>query len=82
MVGSEDSRGSISMSDLIEYEALLSYLTKVQESGIITTNQEVRYIFLSQTIFTERLIQIFRDLEAITIVKKKALGPNVANFSN
>ena len=33
-----------------------SYLTKVQINSIITTNLEVKYLFLSWGGFTERLI--------------------------
>ena len=42
------------------------YLTEVQANSITTTNQDVWYIFTSQNGFIERLIQIFKDPEAIT----------------
>ena len=47
------------------------YLTKVQLNSIMFTNLEVKYLFLSQGEFIERLIQMFRDLKATTIVERK-----------
>ena len=47
------------------------YLTKIQINSITSTNLEVKYMFLSWGGFIERLIQIFGDLEATTIVEKK-----------
>ena len=47
------------------------YLIEIQLNSIITTNLEVKYLFSSQGGFMERLIQIFRDLKVITIVKRK-----------
>ena len=47
------------------------YFTKVQLNKITSTNLEVKYLFLSQGGFTERLIQMFRDLEVTTIAKRK-----------
>ena len=47
------------------------YFTKIQINSIIFTNLEVKYIFLSWGGFTEQLIQMFRDLEATTIVERK-----------
>ena len=47
------------------------YLTEVQLNSIITTNLEVKYLFFSWGGFVERPTQIFRDLEAITIVERK-----------
>ena len=41
----------------------------------MSTNLEVKYIFLSWGGFIERLIQMFKDLEATTTAKKKALKP-------
>ena len=42
------------------------YLTEIQVNGIITTNQDVRYVFISQNGFIEQLTQIFRDPKATT----------------
>ena len=52
-------------------EQFKPYLTKIQVNGITTTNQDVQYMFISQNGFTERLTQIFRDLEASTIAERK-----------
>ena len=37
----------------------------------MSTNLEVKYMFLSWGGFIEQLIQIFGDLEVVTIVKQK-----------
>ena len=47
------------------------YLTKIQINGIMFTNLKVKYMFLSWGGFVERLMQIFRNLEVTTTVKKK-----------
>ena len=47
------------------------YLTKIQINGIMFTNLEVKYMFLSWGGFVEQLIQMFGDLKVITIVKRK-----------
>ena len=47
------------------------YLTKIQINGIISTNLEVKYMFLSQGGFAERLTQIFGDLEVTTTAERK-----------
>ena len=47
------------------------YFTKVQINSIMSTNLEVKYLFLSQGGFAEKLMQIFRDLKAITIAERK-----------
>ena len=52
-------------------EQFKPYLTEIQVSGITTTNQDIRFIFTSWNGFIERLIQIFRDLEVLTTVKRK-----------
>ena len=39
------------------------YIIKFQNNRMATANKEVQYIFLSQDVFTVRLIQIYRDLE-------------------
>ena len=52
-------------------EQFKPYLTKVQLNSIISTNLEVKYLFLSQGGFIKRLMQIFRDLKVTTIAEKK-----------
>ena len=52
-------------------EQFKPYLMEIQTNGITTTNKDVRYIFISQVGFAERLIQVFGDLEAKTIVERK-----------
>ena len=45
------------------------YLTKIQINGIKTTNQDVRYVFLSWNGFAEQLTQMFRNPKATTTVE-------------
>ena len=47
------------------------YLMEVQLNGIISTNLEVKYLFSSWGGFAEKLIQMFKDLEAITTAERK-----------
>ena len=47
------------------------YLTKIQINSIMSTNLEVKYMFLSQGGFAEQLIQMFRNLKVTTTVEKK-----------
>ena len=47
------------------------YFIEIQENGLLTTNLEVRYIFLSQEGFINRLIQIYGDLVLVAIVERK-----------
>ena len=47
------------------------YLIEIQENGLLTTNLEVRYMFLLQEEFINRLTQIYGDPEVITIVERK-----------
>ena len=52
-------------------EQFKSYFTKIQINSIMSTNLEVKYIFLSWGGFAEQLIQMFGDLEAITTTERK-----------
>ena len=47
------------------------YLTKIQKNGQITTNLEVKYMFLSWEGFLTRLIQMFGDPEVTTTAERK-----------
>ena len=47
------------------------YLTEVQINGIMTTNLEVKYLFLSWGGFIEQLTQMFGDLKVTTIAERK-----------
>ena len=47
------------------------YFTKIQINSIISTNLEVKYIFLSWGGFIEWLMQMFRDLKAATTAERK-----------
>ena len=47
------------------------YFIDIQIYKDQTINLETKYMFLSWTGFLSRLIQIFRDLKAITIVEQK-----------
>ena len=47
------------------------YFTEIQINSMTSTNLEVKYIFLSQEGFIERLTQIFKDLKVATIVERK-----------
>ena len=47
------------------------YFTEIQINSIMSTNLEVKYIFLSQGGFAEQLTQMFRDLKVVTTVKRK-----------
>ena len=47
------------------------YFTKMQLNGLNITNIEVRYMFLIQEGFTNRLRQIFRSLDKELIAKNK-----------
>ena len=47
------------------------YFTEVQTNKIAIANLEARYIFLSWVGFTNKLIQIYRDLESVAIAKGK-----------
>jgi len=46
------------------------YLIEIPVNRIITTNKDVWYIFLSWNGFAEIFTQIFRNLEAVTIVER------------
>ena len=52
-------------------EQFKPYFTKVQINNIMSTNLEVKYLFLSQGGFIERLTQMFGDLEVTTIIERK-----------
>ena len=45
------------------------YFLEFQTNRLITTNQEVWYIFSGQDGFVDKLIQIFRDLEVEVTAK-------------
>ena len=47
------------------------YLMEIQASSITTTNQDIQFIFTSWNRFIERLIQMFKDLEVLTIAEQK-----------
>ena len=49
------------------------YLTEIQINRMTTLNQEVRYMFLSWEGFVSQLTQIYSDIEAAIITKKKLL---------
>src|SRR6266702_139501 len=49
------------------------YLTEIQTNGMTTTNQEVRYMFLSWEGFASQLTQIYGNMEAAITVKRKLL---------
>ena len=44
---------------------------EIQVNGILTTNQDVWYMFLSWNEFVERLTQMFGDPKAITTAERK-----------
>ena len=47
------------------------YLIEIQTNRVAIINLEVRYIFLSQVGFANKLIQIYGDLELVVIAKGK-----------
>ena len=47
------------------------YLSKVQINGVMTTNKEVRYMFLLWEGFKSQLVQMYRDSEEEEIVTRK-----------
>ena len=47
------------------------YLTEIQINNIMSTNLEVKYIFLSWGGFVEQLMQMFKDLEVATTAERK-----------
>ena len=50
------------------------YFTEIQTNGITTTNQEVRYMFLSWEGFVNQLMQIYKDLETTMTAEQKLSG--------
>src|SRR6266702_5626585 len=49
------------------------YFMEIQTNGMTTLNQEVKYIFLSWEGFLSWLTQIYNDMEAVMIAKRKLL---------
>jgi len=49
------------------------YFMEIQTNGMITLNQEVRYMFSSWEGFSSQLTQIYSDMEAAMTVERKLL---------